>query len=175
MLIDKVVNNTAKICKRLYALIITKELGFYSGSSNDKDVTYDKINSIMENDVIDEHKGYLSNHYGIKLNSKIEGLPLMYCIPNMHKNPVRSRFIIASPKCTLKPLSKNITALFKVFYKKIEKHNSKNRILVWGRFWLSKITSQFLIQSINLILSRCQLLIFLPYTPQYLMISFWQY
>ena len=108
------------ICKRLYALVIAKELGFNSGDSNDDNSTYDKINSIMENDVISEHKGYLSNNYGIKLNSKIEGLPLMYCISNMHKNPVRSRFIIASLKCTLKPLSKNITVLFKVFYKKLK-------------------------------------------------------
>ena len=168
------VNNTAIICKRLYALVIAKELGFNSGDSNDENGTYDKINSIMENDVISEHKGYLSNNYVIKLNSKIEGLPLMYCIPNMHKNPVRSRFIIASPKCTLKPLSKNIAALFKVFYRKL-KSTIQIWNLVWGRFWLSKITSQFLIQSINLILSRCQLLIFLPYRPQYLMISFWQY
>ena len=111
--IGKAANNAAIICKRLYALVIAKELGFKSGNSNYSG-TYDKINSIMESDIISEHKEYLSNHYGIKRNSKIETLPLMYWIPKMHENPVRPRFIIALPKCTLKPLLKNITAVFKV-------------------------------------------------------------
>ena len=53
---DKAANNAAKICKRLYALVITKELGFNSGSNNDKNGTYDKINSNMENDTINEHE-----------------------------------------------------------------------------------------------------------------------
>ena len=56
------------------------------------------MNSIMENDIINEHKEYLSNDYGIKLNSKIETLPLMHWIPKMHENPVGSRLIIASPE-----------------------------------------------------------------------------
>ena len=45
----------------------------------------------------------------------------------MYKNPVGSRFIITSAKYTLKPLSKDITAIFKLLYKKIEKYYSKNR------------------------------------------------
>ena len=53
----------------------------------------------MGNYIINEHKGYLSHLYGIKLNSKIKTLPLMYWIPKTHKNPVGSRFIIATPKC----------------------------------------------------------------------------
>ena len=40
----------------------------------------------MENDLINEHKEYLSNQYGIKLNRKMEILPLMYWIPKKHKN-----------------------------------------------------------------------------------------
>ena len=34
----------------------------------------------MQNDIISEDKEYLSSHYGIKLNSKMERLPLTYCI-----------------------------------------------------------------------------------------------
>ena len=64
--------------------------------------------------MINEHKEYSPNHYGNKRNSKMNTLPLMYWIPKMHTNPVGSRFIIASPKCTLKPLSKDITATFKL-------------------------------------------------------------
>ena len=65
-----------------------KELGLNNGSSDDKNGTYDKINSIMKNDIINEHKGYLSNHYDIKLNSKMGTLPLVYWIPKIRKNPV---------------------------------------------------------------------------------------
>ena len=65
--------------------------------------------------MIDEYREYWSNHYGIKLNSKMETLSLMCWIPKMDKNPVGSRFIIASPKCALKPLSKDITAILKLF------------------------------------------------------------
>ena len=39
----------------------------------------------MENDIINEHKEYLSNRYGIKLNSKIETLSLLHWIPKVHK------------------------------------------------------------------------------------------
>ena len=46
----------------------------------------------------------------------------------MHKNPVVSRFIIASPKSKLKPPSKDITAIFKLLDKKYKKYLSINRI-----------------------------------------------
>ena len=55
----------------------------------------------------------------------------------MHKNPVGFRFIIASPKCTLKPLTKDITALFKLFYSKVERYHLKGK--VWSgikKFWV---------------------------------------
>ena len=41
----------------------------------------------MEGDIMHEHKQYLFNHYGIKCNSIMETVPLMYWIPKMHKNP----------------------------------------------------------------------------------------
>ena len=50
----------------------------------------------------------------------METLPLIYWIPKIHKNPVGSKAIKASSKCALKSLSKNIHAIFKLFYKKIE-------------------------------------------------------
>ena len=45
-------------------------------------------------------------------------MEIMNWIAKMYKNPNGSRFIIASPKFVLKPLSKDITAIFKSFYKK---------------------------------------------------------
>ena len=65
MLTDKAAIHVAIMCKRLYALVIVKELEFSSENSNDKDGTFDKIDSIMENNRINEHKKYLSNHYAI--------------------------------------------------------------------------------------------------------------
>ena len=99
------------IFKSLYGLVIAKELGFNIGNSYNKNGTREKINSFTENDITNEHKEYLSDQNVIKLNNKTEILPLMQWIPRMHKNPVVSRFIIALPKCTLKPLSNNITAI----------------------------------------------------------------
>lgn len=102
----------------------------------------------------------------------MEALPLMYWIikiycTGFYKNPVRSRFIIASPKYTLKPLSK-------------EKYYSKNRI--WSgveKSWIVQ-NNKPVIDSINKLnsrkkLSRCQLLIFLPYAQKYRIINFLQY
>ena len=45
----------------------------------------------------------------------------MYWIPKKHKNSVGSRIIIASPKFNLKPLSKCITAIFKLYCIKLRK------------------------------------------------------
>ena len=55
---------------------------------------------------------------GLKVDKNMEQLPVMYWTPKMHKSPTGFRFIIASPTCSIKPLSKDITSIFKLFYKK---------------------------------------------------------
>ena len=45
-----------------------------SGDDNNNN-TFVKMYCVMKNYVIDEHKEYLSKHYDINLNSKIEALP----------------------------------------------------------------------------------------------------
>ena len=55
MLIDKAANNVAITCKKLYALVITKKLGFNSGNSNNENGIYDKTISIVGNDIINGH------------------------------------------------------------------------------------------------------------------------
>ena len=62
-------NLNAIIFKGLYALLIANELRFNSGNNNNKNGTHKKINPIRENDIINEDKEYLSNHYGIKLKN----------------------------------------------------------------------------------------------------------
>ena len=45
----------------------------------------------------------------------------------MHKTPTKFRFIIAAPKCSIKPLNKAITAIFKLMYHQIERYNEKTK------------------------------------------------
>ena len=67
----------------------------------------------------------------------MECLPSMYWMPKMHKTPVGERFIIASPKCSLKPLLKDVTSILKLFQKQIASFHDKNRLWVGvSNFWV---------------------------------------
>ena len=59
----------------------------------------------------------------------MQDLPVMYWIPKMHKNPISFRFIIASPVCSIKLLSKDIASIFKLFYEKVERYHTKGKVL----------------------------------------------
>ena len=48
----------------------------------------------MENDTIKKYKGYLSNQFGNKLNTKIVVLSVVYEILKMHTNRVGLEFIV---------------------------------------------------------------------------------
>ena len=88
--INKAANNVAFICKNFYALTIIKELNIDCHLSNqDDNSTCTFINNKNKDQIIKEHKLYLSKH---KIN-----LPVMYWIPKMHKNLLSFCFIIASP------------------------------------------------------------------------------
>ena len=66
----------------------------------------------------------------------MQDLPVMHWIPKMHKNPIRFCFIIASPVYSIKTLSKDKTSIFKLFYKKVERYHTKQK--VWSgikTFW----------------------------------------
>ena len=132
--IDKAANNIAFICKQFYASVIANELDLYKENINSP--TYDLVSNININNIINEHKTYLNN-MKINLCENMEVLPLIYWIPKMHKNPTSFRFIIASPRCSLKPLSKDLTSIFKLFYRKVERYYTKSRI--WSglkQFWV---------------------------------------
>ena len=57
-------------------------------------------------------------------------LPGMYFTPKIHKNPISFCFIIASLICSIKSLSKPITSIFKLFYEKVERHNTEGKVCV---------------------------------------------
>ena len=123
--INKTANNVAFICKHFYALTIIKELNLDCHLSNqDDNNTRTFIKNKTKDQIIKEHKLYFSEHK-INLPNNMQDLPVMYWIPNMHKNPISFRFIIASPVCSIKPLSKDITSIFKLFYEKVERYHTK--------------------------------------------------
>ena len=63
------------------------------------------------------------------MNIPIEnhGLPKMYWMPKMHKNPIKGRFIIASPKSSIKLLVRTITSIFRLLFRQIQTYNDKCR------------------------------------------------
>ena len=172
--IDKAANNVAFICKHFYALTIVKELDCHLSNQDDNN-TYTFINNTNKDQIIKEHKFYLSKHE-INLVNNMQDLPVMYWIPKMHKNPISFRFIIASPVCSVKPLSKDITSIFKLFYEKVERYHTEGK--VWSgikTFWTIQ-NSYPVISSINKLnkhkATKCQLLIFKPFTLKYLMTNY---
>ena len=72
----------------------------------------------------------------------MQDLPVMYWIPKMHKNPISFRVIITSPVCSIKPLAKDITSIFKLFYEKVERYHTKEKHGQESRpFGLSRIAT----------------------------------
>ena len=147
--IDRAANNVAFICKHFYALTIIKELNLHCHFSNqDENNTYTFINNKTKDQIIKEHKLYLSKHK-VNLANNMQDLPVMYWIPKMHKNPISFRFIIASPVCSVKPLSKDITSIFKLFYEKVERYHTKGKALSGIKSFWTIQNSYTVISSIN--------------------------
>ena len=55
----------------------------------------------------------------------------------MHKNPINARFIIASPKSSIKPLVRPVTSVFRLFFRQIQTYNDKYRFFTGvNTFWV---------------------------------------
>ena len=133
--IDKATGNIAFVCKRFYALVIAKELGLGLNNSTN---TYSTIDNKSTNEIINSNVKDLKDKFGIN-NVSLENhrLPNMYWLPKMHKSPIKARFIIASPKSSIKPLSKAVTSAFRLFYKQIENYHDKTRFFTGvNNFWV---------------------------------------
>ena len=86
-------------------------MGLNNNSSRD---TYSNAGGLSVNDIIDGNIRDLKIKFGID-NIPIENhqLPNLYWMPKkMHKNPIKARFIIASPKCSIKPQTYNVNFSF---------------------------------------------------------------
>ena len=94
--IDKATGNIALICKCFYASVIAKELGL---GNNNSTKTYNSINNLPTDTIINNNINDLKSKFGIdNVTTENHHLPNMYWLPKMHKNPIKARFIIASPK-----------------------------------------------------------------------------
>ena len=91
---------------------------------------------------------YLSKHKTNLVNN-MQDLPVMYWIPKMHKNPISFRVIITSPVCSIKPLAKDITSIFKLFYEKVERYHTKGKALSGIKSFWTIQNSYTVISSIN--------------------------
>ena len=60
----------------------------------------------------------------------MQDLSAMSWISKMHKNPISFCFNIASPVSNIKPLLKDITSIFKLFYETVERYHTK--VKVWS-------------------------------------------
>ena len=133
--IDKAQNNIAFVCKKLYAEILLSEL-----NSN----TYEQTNKDSKNNIISNHVNYLSS-LKLKVEEKFRQLPRIYWTPKMHKTPVGTRFIIGNPCSSLKPLSKDITAICKLFFGLHTRYYEKTQYLTGiNYFWIVQNNNQLL-------------------------------
>ena len=133
--IDKAVGNIALICKRFYASVIAKEVGLGINNSSN---TYREIHNCDEETIISNNLRDLMSKFGIdNISTENHCLPNMYWMPKLHKTPIKARFIIASPKSSVKPLAKVITSAFRLFYRQIENYNTKCRYFSGvNTFWV---------------------------------------
>ena len=91
------------------------------------------------NDIVRTHEQELLDNFDISLSSDMRSLPDIYWLPKLHKTPTKSRFIIASKKCSVKQLSKDVTSIFKLAYNQIERYNQKTSFYSnINTFWVTQ-------------------------------------
>ena len=91
--IDKAANGIAFIYKKYYVQILLKKLGLFNPTSN----TYQQVNDTLHN--LQQQNNTLDSVLGLKNNEKeFNCFPFIYWLPEMHKIPSGTRFIIAGKK-----------------------------------------------------------------------------
>ena len=119
--IDKATGNVSFVCKRFFAKTLVTELGIGRNVDSEEDGTYVSVQDNLD-DILNKHKNDLKSKFGIDVTTDDNGLPNMYWIPKKHKIPSKARFIIGASHCSVKPLAKALTSVFKLFYKQIENY-----------------------------------------------------
>ena len=129
--IDKAANNFAFICKQYYISSLLNEVGIINNDSE----TYEKC-SMTKEEVISNNIEFC-NRFSLNLEEDQNTLPTMYWLPKMHKTPIGKRFIVASSKCSTKPLSKLISKVFKLMFTQTQNFHLKSTFYShYKRFWV---------------------------------------
>ena len=146
--IDKASNNFAFICKKFYVQRILVEIGIMDNPSTTYRVVEKDIQSIILNNIA------VCDKFGLSVDENNQKLPIMYWIPKMHKTPSGARFIVASSKCSTKPLSKTISSVFKLIFNQIQHFNHKNKFYSnIHKFWIVQ-NSKPVLEKLEVINSR---------------------
>ena len=107
-------------------------------NNNSSTDTYNNAGGLSGNGLIDKNTRDLKNKFGID-NIPIQNnrLSNMYWMPKMHKNPIKTRFIIASPKSSMKYLARTTTSIFRLFFRQIQTYNNNCRFFPGvNTFWV---------------------------------------
>ena len=129
--IDKAANNFAFICKNFYISRMLSEVGMI-GEPNE---TYQQT-FICKTSIIDDNVK-INKKYGLDTLENQKSLPIMYWTPKMHKSPVGARFIIASKKCSTKPLTEAVSKTFKMIFAHVNSFHKKSVFYSgFNRFWV---------------------------------------
>ena len=133
-----------------------KEIGIL-GSGNE---IYEKANRSKE-EIVDHNREYSERRGGYKLTEKEKELPTMYWIPEMHKNPTKHRFIVASNSCSTKQLSTAVSNTFKLIHRQTENFHRYSKFDAnYNKFWAIQNTDS-VPASLNKINGKNQLNIYL--------------
>ncbi|KAK3089515.1 hypothetical protein FSP39_004218 [Pinctada imbricata] len=116
---DKASNNYTFTCKKYYFDSLVKEFGLNSTPGNP---TYTPTN-LSASEIIDNHKSALAS-FGVDTTNLDLDLPYLYCIPKMHKNPYKQRFIAGSSKCSTKSVSILLTKVLSEIKSGLQKYCS---------------------------------------------------
>lgn len=117
--------NVVIICQQFHALTLLKESGVTIDKSSSNKI-YEIRNTTNINDIFDKHARFLIRY---RLCEKNRYLPQIWWLPKLHKNPTKTRLKTAALKCSLKPISKSITAAFKILSHQIESYNNQLQYL----------------------------------------------
>ena len=84
-----------------------------------------KVCNDSKDEIINNNTTFLQK-FDLKITDQKKCLPIMYWIPKMHKNPVGCRFIIASKRCSTKPLTEVVSKIFKLLFSSVENFYKKS-------------------------------------------------
>ena len=129
--IDKAANNFSFICKKYYVSKLLEEVGIPFGDKP----TY-KLQNVKKESIIQTNTLFCEK-YKLAVSEDQKTLPIMYWIPIMHKNPVGTRFIVASSKYSTKPLSKAVSKAFKLIFNQMQNFHDKSKFYSnYKKFWV---------------------------------------